>query len=243
MRIAIVSDIHGNRTALDAVIKDLGDTSPDLIFHGGDLADSGSSPAEVIDQVRDLSWPGVLGNTDEVHTRPESLEEFASQSSAPASLWAVVREMAAATHAALGEERVSWMRTLPLVQVHDFIALVHARPESAWQSPGSGASSAELENCYGPLNTPLVVFGHIHQPFIRTVHTANRKLTVANTGSVSLSYDGDCRASYLLIDDGCPTIRRVEYDVEKEVRALAASRLPYSDWVAGMLRAAKPLMP
>lgn len=49
MRIAIVSDIHGNLTAFEAVLADLRQTSPDLILHGGDLADSGSSPVEIVD--------------------------------------------------------------------------------------------------------------------------------------------------------------------------------------------------
>lgn len=86
MRIAIVSDIHGNRTALEAVLADLRQTAPDLIFHGGDLADGGASPVEVLDQIRDLGWQGVVGNTDEMLFQPESLEEFASQSAAPPSL-------------------------------------------------------------------------------------------------------------------------------------------------------------
>ena len=51
MRIAIVSDIHGNRTAFEAVLADLKQTSPDLILHGGDLADSGASPAEIVDRI------------------------------------------------------------------------------------------------------------------------------------------------------------------------------------------------
>ncbi len=83
MRIAIVSDIHGNRTAFDAVLKDLRETAPDLILHGGDLADMGASPAEIVDRIRDLGWNGVLGNTDEMHARPESLEEFAKPISGP----------------------------------------------------------------------------------------------------------------------------------------------------------------
>ena len=78
MRIAIVPDIYGNRTAFEAVRRDLRETAPDLILHGGDLAGPGSAPAEVIDQILDLGWPGVLGNTDEMLFRPESLTEFAS---------------------------------------------------------------------------------------------------------------------------------------------------------------------
>jgi predicted phosphodiesterase len=49
MRIAIVSDIHSNQTAFEAVLADLRQTSPDVVLHGGDLADTGSSPAEIVD--------------------------------------------------------------------------------------------------------------------------------------------------------------------------------------------------
>ena len=140
MRIAIVSDIHGNRTAFEAVLADLRQTSPDLVLHGGDLADGGASPAEIVDSIRGLGWQGVLGNADEVVFRPESLEEFGRQSSAPSSLWAAVREMAAATHEALGEERIAWLRALPLVQIRSPMALVHASPESPWRAPGPEAT-------------------------------------------------------------------------------------------------------
>src|SRR2546429_9504385 len=103
MRIAIVSDIHGNRTALDAVLADLRQTSPDLILHGGDLADGGASPVEIVDRIRDLGWQGVVGNTDEMLFRPEALEEFAKQSPNLQSLFEAVEEMAVATREALGE--------------------------------------------------------------------------------------------------------------------------------------------
>src|SRR5579863_1291602 len=101
MRIAVVSDIHGNRTAFEAVLEDLRETAPDLIFHGGDLADSGSSAVEIVDRIRDLGWPGVVGNTDEMLFDPGSLEEFAGKSGAPAVIWTAVREMAEATRTAL----------------------------------------------------------------------------------------------------------------------------------------------
>jgi predicted phosphodiesterase len=55
MRIAIISNIHDNLTASQAVLADLGQTSPDLVLHGGDLVSGGSSPAEVVDLVRDLA--------------------------------------------------------------------------------------------------------------------------------------------------------------------------------------------
>jgi len=244
MRIAILSDIHGNRTAFEAVLADLRQTAPDLILHGGDLADSGASPVEIVDRIRDLGWQGVVGNTDEMLFRPESLEEFASQSSAPPSLWVAIRQMAAATRAMLGEERIAWLRGLARVQIEAPVALVHACPESLWRAPTPEATDAELESIYGPLGQLIAVYAHIHRPYVRSVTSPQaRERLVANTGSVSLSYDGDRRASYLLLDGSSPTIRRVEYDLEKELKALSFCGLPHVDWIAKSLRAGSPQMP
>ena len=244
MRIVVLSDIHGNRTAFEAVLADLRETAPDLILHGGDLADAGASPAEIVDRIRDLGWQGVLGNTDEMLARPESLEEFASRSSAPPALWAAIREMAAATRAILGDERIAWLRGLPLVHTLAPMALVHASADSPWQAPQPEASNAELKTVYAPLGQPVSVYAHIHRPYIRHLSTStDQEAIVANTGSVSLSYDGDRRASYLLLDDLHPTIRRVEYDVEQEIKALSSSALPHSEWIAKMLSTASPQMP
>ncbi len=244
MRIAIVSDIHGNRTALEAVVADLGQTSPDLILHGGDLPQGGASPAEIVDRIRELGWQGVVGNTDEMLFRPESLTEFASQVPQLQSLWAAIEEMARATREALGEERLTWLSALPLVQIHGSMALVHASPESLWRAPAPEASDDELQSVYSPLGQPMAVYGHIHRAYIRNVPgSSGAEMTVANTGSVSLSYDGDRRAAYLLLDDFNPQIRRVEYDVDRELKALAGCGLPHSDWVAKILESASPQMP
>ena len=80
MRIAVVSDIHGNLTAFEAVLKHLRDSAPDLVLHGGDLAEGGARPVEVIDSIRTLGWQGVVGNTDEVLWAPERLEEMSARS-------------------------------------------------------------------------------------------------------------------------------------------------------------------
>ena len=239
MRIAVVSDIHDNLTAFEAVLADLRATSPDLVLHGGDLVSGGSSPAEVVDRVRDLGWSGVFGNTDEGIARPETIEEFAAQSAAPPSLWAAVREMTPFTRDALGDDRLAWLGALPRVLIHPPIALVHASPRSAWHSPAADATDAELESVFSPLGQTFAVYGHIHQSFIRAI----AGFTVINTGCVSQSFDGDPRASYLLIDDGMPAIRRVEYDVEREIKAVIASGLPHADWIVRTLRTARPQMP
>ena len=239
MRIAIVSDIHGNRTAFEAVLADLRQTSPDLILHGGDLADGGASPVEIVDRIRDLGWQGVVGNTDEMLFMPESLTEFGKQSPKLQPLFAVIEEMAVATREALGEERLAWLRGLPRVQIHGPMALVHASPESPWRAPMPEASDAELESVYGPLGRPIAIYAHIHRSYIRSVSG----MIVANTGSVSLSHDGDRRAAYLLLDESTPAIRRVEYDVDRELKALSGCGLPHADWVAKILDSASPQMP
>ena len=239
MRIAIVSDIHDNLTAFEAVLADLKETSPDVVLHGGDLVGGGSSPAEVVDRIRDLQWLGVFGNSDEAVARPESLEEFAAQSAAPPSLWDAVREMTAFTREALGNERIAWLSALPRSIIHRPIALVHASPTTAWRSPLADATDEELQSTYAPLGLPIVVYGHIHQSFVRDLSG----LMVINTGSVGQSLDGDRRASYLLLDDGKASVRRIHYNIDQEINAITASGIPRADWLKRTLRAARPLTP
>ena len=239
MRLAIVSDIHGNRTALEAVLADLKQLSPDLIFHGGDLAASGSHDAEVIDRIRALGWPGVLGNTDEMLWAPERLDSLGAQSPALKKLLSTLAEMIPRMRTSLGAERVKWMRTLPKRYSHEGVTVVHASPDDCWKSPMLEAKDEELESVYGPLKAPIVVYGHIHRPFVRQLNG----FTVANSGSVSLSYDGDPRASYALIDDENVTIRRVPYDIDKACDDLMNSGLPYADWLISVLRAGRYVPP
>ena len=227
--------MHGNLTALEAVLADLRETAPDLIFHGGDLVQGGSNSAGVVDMIRVLGRPGVFGNTDELMFRPESLREFFGV----APIGDVIEEMAAFERNALGEERLEWLRGLPSKLVEGRMALVHASPESCWRGPMPEASDAELEKVYSPLGCEVVVYGHVHRSFVRRV----TGMTVVNTGSVSLSHDGDRRASYLLLNDRTPTIRRVEWDLDRELRSLAECGLPHRDWVARMLPSGRPEMP
>jgi diadenosine tetraphosphatase ApaH/serine/threonine PP2A family protein phosphatase len=125
------------------------------------------------------------------------------------------------------------------MQIRGPVALVHASPESPWRSYSAETGDAELESVYGSLGQPIVVYGHIHCPYVRRVG----RTIVANSGSVGLPYDGDRRAAYLLIDDDEPTIRRVEYDVDRELKALSDRGRPHAAWVAKMLEIARACMP
>jgi len=145
------------------VLADLRHTSPDLTLHGGDLADGGSSPVEIVDRIRDLGWKVVGGNTDEMLFRPVALDEFAKHAPRRQPVFDVVREVAAWSRGTLGAERLAWMARPPRVQVHGAMALVHASSESLWRAPMPGPGDDELEAVYGLLRQAVVVYGHIHR--------------------------------------------------------------------------------
>lgn len=234
MRLAVVSDVHGNLTALEAVIADLNEINPDLVVHGGDLAYGGFRPAEVVDRIRELGWPGVQGNTDEALWSPRRLSELTTSAPKLQGLWEAISKCAAATSDLIGSERIEWLRAFPTIwrDSDSMISIIHASPEDLWRAPLADASDEELQRVYGSLGSRLVVYGHIHRPFVRAL----RLFTVANCGSVSLSYDGDPRASYLVFESGKVTIRRLAYDAEVEVRGLIESGYPYADWLGRMLQ-------
>jgi putative phosphoesterase len=239
MRIAIVSDIHGNRRAFDAVLADLREVAPDLIVHGGDLSSGGAHPAEVIDQVESLGWPGVSGNTDEMLYAPNRLTEFAATLPQLAAVFQRVQDTIPWTVTRLGESRLRWLEKLSARYVRDDVSLVHASPNDCWRAPMPNATDDEFREVYAPLNAKTVVYAHIHVPFVRRLDG----WTIANTGSVSQSYDGDKRASYLVIDGENLTTRRVEYDVQAEANDLFESGVPHAQWMAKILLAGKYVPP
>jgi diadenosine tetraphosphatase ApaH/serine/threonine PP2A family protein phosphatase len=170
---------------------------------------------------------------------PESLDEFARTVPTLAPLMATIRQMIPPTLEKLGDERLAWLRNQPRMQRTESVALVHASPESCWRAPMPNATDEELESTFGGLGRPTAVYGHIHRSHVRKL----RGMSVVNTGSVSLSYDGDPRASYLLLDGSNATIRRVTYDIEAEACAIVQSGLPHAAWVCQTLRAATYVPP
>ena len=233
MRIAVLSDIHGNLTALEAVLRDVGRMGVDVIVHGGDLVANGARPADVVDLIREFDIQGVRGNTDEMLWRPDLLPELESKAPAKQGLRRVLfNDIAPATTALLGADRLSWLQTLPLSWSSENVTVLHASPNDLWRAPLADAPDETLEAVYVGARTEAVIYGHIHRPFVRRLHV----LTVANTGSVGLPYDGDPRASYLLQDGGNVVVRRVEYDIDREARLLLSSLYPHAEWLASILR-------
>jgi putative phosphoesterase len=234
--LAIVSDIHGNLTALEAVIADIERRGIERVVHGGDLALVGCQPVEVVDRVRALGWPGVVGNTDELLWCPQELKVQERKAPKLRDLLGLLFEQyAPATTELLGEERIAWLRGLPAEHSEDNLVLVHASPGDLWHAPSPDARDAELRQTYESLGAEVVVYGHIHIPFIRRLD----RLTVVNLGSVGSPLDGDPRASYLLIDDGEAQIIRVAYDVEAEIDLLLQSGYPDAPRIAEMRRLGK----
>jgi putative phosphoesterase len=223
MRLAIVSDIHGNLTALEAVIADIDRRGADRVLQGGDLALAGCQPAEVIDRARELDWAGVVGNTDELLWRPE--ERGVQERNAPKLrdlLRVLFEDYAPATRELIGEERIDWLRGLPAECREGDLVLLHASPGDLWRAPLPDAEDSALVATYEPCEAETVVYGHIHRPYVRTVGA----LTVANSGSVGSPFDGNPGASYLLVDGGEVQIIRVEYNIEREVSLLLRSGYP-----------------
>jgi len=239
MRVAVVSDVHGNLTALEAVIADLRKVAPDVVLQGGDLPFGGARPREVVDRVRELRWAGVRGNTDEILWAPESLREFAASAPPLKKPLEITEQLRAWACPKLGAERIAWLESMPMVQRSGELAVVHASVQDTWRGPGRDAGEAEFEKAFGMLGARVVVYGHIHVPFVRNIG----EWTVANAGSVSLSYDGDGRASYALVDGEKVEIRRVAYDVEREAEAAKTAGMPHSKWLGTCLRAGRYVAP
>jgi predicted phosphodiesterase len=236
----VVSDVHGNLTALEAVVADVRRHGPDLVVHGGDLALMGPRPEEVIDLVRALEWPGVVGNTDQLLWQPE--EHARQRQRAPALtilLDLLFNSYAPDTQARLGGERLAWLRDLPGEYRVGDLTVLHAQPEDLWRAPMPDATDAELLAAYPVVGARHIAYGHIHRPFSRLAGGVR----ITNAGSVGLPWDGDPRASYLLITDGMPEIVRVAYDVEAEVAALHAARHPDSERLTEMHRRGRFIRP
>jgi putative phosphoesterase len=232
VRIAVVSDIHGNLTALEAVIADLRQVTPDVVIQGGDLAGGSPRAAAVIDRIRELKWLGVYGNADEMLWAPERVSEMLQGPHLQRVRDLLLTSTIPATRRAIGEDRLAWLRSLPLRWSSESITVVHAGPADAWRSPAANATDEELERTYAPLASPCVVYGHIHQSYVRRLPT----FVVVNSGSVSLSFDGDPRAAYALIEGGRVEIRRVPYDVEEEIGLLSDADDPFAASTAQTLR-------
>lgn len=202
MRIAVLSDIHGNLMALDAVMTDLESQSPDEVWCGGDLGWIGPWASECIARVRDAGWPTVRGNTDVWITGdPQTVGAEDDRQT--------LKEIA--NEHAISESDAQWLLSLPLGHSGaGSVLLVHGTPDSPFDAPLPDDPPAAFEPYAG--RAGLVIYGHVHRAFTRRLADGT---LVSNTGSVGLPMDA-ATASYLVIDhqgsDWTLRHRRVEFD-------------------------------
>jgi predicted phosphodiesterase len=210
--IALLSDIHGNLPALEAVADDIRYHAPDAVFVLGDMINGCPWPDLVLDRLNEYGWPMLLGNHDDAVLQlatPRMEPRYADRQRYAALWW--TREQLSPHHTEL-------LATLPMEMQPRFggaafLRLVHGIPGNFFvglrpDSP-EGWAARQLE----PVTENTVAVGHTHVPMIRQV----RRWLVINAGSVAACYDGDPRASYALLrgDGGgwYAEIRRVAYDL------------------------------
>jgi len=210
--IALLSDIHGNLPALEAVAEDIRFQSPDAVFVLGDMINGCPWSNRVLDRLLEYGWPMLLGNHDDAVLQLDTprMEPRYADRRRYATLW-WTREQLSPSHTML-------LASLPTEMQPRFrgaapLRLVHGIPGSFFvglrpDSPESWAAR-QLE----PVIENTLAGGHTHVPMIRQV----RRWLVINTGSVAACYDGDARASYALLQGDGPgwhaEIRRVAYDL------------------------------
>ena len=222
-RVAVVSDVHGSLAALEAVVADVARRAPDAVVCGGDVALMGGQPAEVVRRIRELGWPTVVGNTDELLWTPGERERQIERAPKLRPLLDRIFGMyAPATLERLDVEDLDWLRGRPAEERVGDVVVLHAAPGDLWRAPMPETSDDELRAAYGHLSAGTVVYGHIHRPFVRDLGG----VMVANSGSTGLPWDGDARASYVLVEERGVEIVRVVYDVERDVAELHATGHP-----------------
>jgi len=229
MRIAVLSDIHSNLVALDAVLADIG--SVDAIWHLGDVVGYGPDPNGVVERLRGLGAVGVRGNHDAAALGGSEIDWFNPDARA-AIEW---------TRTAITAETRAWLTALPERLVQGQYTLVHGSPrEPLWEYI---TSSPVARANISMLSTPIGLHGHTHLPIV-WVEDDGRIDTIApghgstfalearrallNPGSVGQPRDGVPHAGYLVIDGdaGLVSWRRVPYDIPAVQAAMRKVGLP-----------------
>ena len=242
MNVVILSDVHANLPALQAVLDDVARTAPGApIWHCGDVVGYGASPNEVIAELQRIGATGVMGNHDLAALGDDVIETF-NEGAHAAALW---------TRDVLTAESRSWLRALPKVLEMGSATIVHASLRDPIMEYVVQQEIAE-ENLR-VLATPLLFHGHTHIPALWSLQDgvaqathisaeaiALRAGSLVNAGSVGQPRDRDPRAAWLLWERdelgaglGTATWRRVEYNIPAAQEAIDAAGLP--DFLASRL--------
>ncbi len=229
MRVAVLSDIHSNLVALDAVLEHVGVV--DAIWHLGDVVGYGPDPDGVVRRLADLGAVGVRGNHDAAALGGPEIDWFNPDA----------RTAAAWTRDSIRDDTRAWLDALPVVMEIGDVTLVHGSPRDPLRE--YIASLAAARENLAELTTRYGLHGHTHVPIafidddrrIELVDprdvgqlSLDERRTLLNPGSVGQPRDGDPRAAYLVLDPdaGVATWQRVAYDVEAVQAAIRAAGLP-----------------
>jgi diadenosine tetraphosphatase ApaH/serine/threonine PP2A family protein phosphatase len=240
VRYLVISDIHANLEALDAVLADAKSIGYDAITCLGDLVGYGGAPGEVIDRVLALQPVGLIrGNHDKVCAGLEPATNF-NDAARTAAEW---------THSSLSKEQLERLVALPKGPraLTDGVEICHGAPfdEDYYVFDENDAARA-----IASASDRICLFGHTHVPAVfstsddpaRSSPETDDELllpkqgrVLINVGSVGQPRDGDPRAAYGVLDTdrGAIRMRRVPYDVEAAQKRIRAAGLP--EWLAARL--------
>ncbi len=225
MRIAVLSDLHGNLHALNRCLDDLAARGgADTIVAAGDLCMDGPKPRETLERLRDVGAQCVRGNTDRMIGTAAPDED-------PGTAW---------TRRQIGAADAQWLAQLPFARPFgddaDGLLVCHANPRSDDEHVWPDAGDELLERLFAGVVQRTIAFGHLHVPYVRVW----RDRTLVNVSSAGLPKDGDPRAHYAIFTQRSGgwevQTRRVEFNVEKVARQLARSGMPDVDARIATLR-------
>lgn len=236
MRYALISDIHANLHALDAVLADISQRgNVDATYHLGDLVGYSAFPNDVVNRLQENGIVGIAGNydstvaTDYAHCGCKS-ESPQQEALAHQSFEFTKRTVTPATKAFLAALPFSLeLRPLGGHARGPRLVLVHGTPTLNtlyWTADRSDEFCITMAKHAGLTSGDMIAFGHTHKPWHRDVEGMH----FVNTGSVGRPKDGDPRAGYVLVELGqeAPRVEfvRVAYDIEAAVAAVKEAGLP-----------------
>ena len=243
-RIAVLSDIHGNRVALEAVLAEIKRDLPDWVLVAGDLVMNGPDPNGTIDVLRALEADGgliVSGNTDIAVGDFDYGAAFPQyQDGVPET----VTEAAEWAHDELGDDQLAWLRRLPAerrIRAGDdqLVLVVHASPGSQTRGFDQALDANIIYERAAATDARIICVGHTHVPEIRDLGFK----VIVNDGSAGFVFDGDPTASWAMVTvdgtDVSAEIRRTEYDVLAVANAISERGLPGDVYRAATVRTGK----
>lgn len=242
-RIAVLSDVHGNAAALDAVRKALRREKPDAVLVAGDHVLNGPAPSEAIDAIRELEAAGALvvqGNTD---VAVADFDFGAAFPWYPDGVPDSIRAAAEWAHDEIGDDRLDWLRRLPAerrLAIEDTLVLAcHASPGSQTAGFDQGLDPSVTLERISRTDARVIACGHTHLPEVRDFGWK----VIVNGGSAGYVFDGDPTASWALVtiegDEVTAEIRRAEFDTLAVSNALSGRGLPGDVYRAATVRTGK----